>query len=151
MQKSKKAFTMIEAVFVIVILGILAAIAVPKFAATRTDAEISKTRADISSIRSAIVSERQTQLIKGINSYIDKLSTGEAGDSLFTGSNDTNRTLLMYGIAPDEWARTSDTAYTITIEGTTLPFTYTVLTGVFTCSTTTGTDAQKALCKKLTD
>ncbi|MBU1659304.1 type II secretion system protein [bacterium] len=37
-----KAFTMIEIIFVIVILGILAAIAVPKFAATRSDAEISR-------------------------------------------------------------------------------------------------------------
>lgn len=42
MQKSKNAFTMIELIFVIVILGILAAVAVPKLAATRTDAEVSK-------------------------------------------------------------------------------------------------------------
>jgi len=38
----KKAFTMIELVFVIVILGILAAVAVPKLAATRDDAEVSR-------------------------------------------------------------------------------------------------------------
>ncbi|WP_418228279.1 prepilin-type N-terminal cleavage/methylation domain-containing protein [Campylobacter pinnipediorum] len=36
----KKAFTMIELVFVIVILGILAAISIPKLIATRDDAEI---------------------------------------------------------------------------------------------------------------
>jgi len=35
----KKAFTMIELIFVIVIIGILAAIAIPKLAATRSDAE----------------------------------------------------------------------------------------------------------------
>lgn len=35
------AFTMIELVFVIVILGILAAVAIPKLAATRTDAQSS--------------------------------------------------------------------------------------------------------------
>lgn len=40
MQKS--AFTMIELIFVIVILGILSAVAIPKFTATRDDAEISK-------------------------------------------------------------------------------------------------------------
>ena len=40
MQKSKNAFTMIELIFVIVILGILAAVAIPKLAATRTDAKI---------------------------------------------------------------------------------------------------------------
>ncbi len=38
----KKAFTMIELIFVIVIIGILAAIAIPKLAATRDDAAISQ-------------------------------------------------------------------------------------------------------------
>ncbi|WP_297441905.1 type II secretion system protein [Sulfurimonas sp.] len=37
----KNAFTMIELVFVIVILGILAAVAIPKLAATRDDAKVS--------------------------------------------------------------------------------------------------------------
>ncbi len=38
----KSAFTMVELVFVIVILGILAAVALPRFSATRDDATVSK-------------------------------------------------------------------------------------------------------------
>jgi len=38
----KKSFTMIELIFVIVILGILAAVAIPKLAATRDDAQTAK-------------------------------------------------------------------------------------------------------------
>lgn len=42
MKNRRNAFTMIELVFVIVILGILASVAFPKFVATRDDAEVSK-------------------------------------------------------------------------------------------------------------
>jgi len=47
----KKAFTMIELIFVIVIIGIIAAVAIPKLAATRDDAAIS---AIVSNARVAI-------------------------------------------------------------------------------------------------
>ncbi|MDY3669262.1 MAG: type II secretion system protein [Campylobacter sp.] len=43
----KKGFTMIELIFVIVILGILASVAIPRLAATREDAEISAAVANI--------------------------------------------------------------------------------------------------------
>ena len=90
------AFSMIELVFVIVVLGILAAVAVPRFAATRIDAQITKGKSDISSIRSAIISERQSRLIQGDSAWITALSG--ASTNLFDG-NDTSHTLLMYGIS----------------------------------------------------
>lgn len=48
----KKAFTMIEVIFVIVIIGILAAVAIPKLSATRDDAKIST---EVSSAKQVIL------------------------------------------------------------------------------------------------
>jgi len=61
----RKGFTVIELVFVIVVIGILSAIAIPKFAATRDDAVISKARAEVAAMRSAIAVERQKRILKG--------------------------------------------------------------------------------------
>jgi len=73
----KKAFTMVELVFVIVVIGILSAIAVPKFAATRDDAEISKGRAEVAALRSAIATERQKRILRGV--FTDITSTEAPG------------------------------------------------------------------------
>lgn len=62
----KKAFTMIELVFVIVVIGILSAIAVPKFAATRDDAMTTRGRSAVASLRSALSTLRQKNILKGV-------------------------------------------------------------------------------------
>lgn len=61
----KKAFTMIELIFVIVVLGILAGIAVPRLAATRDDATIAKMRGDLAAIRSGISLKRSQNMMRG--------------------------------------------------------------------------------------
>ena len=55
---NKKAFTMIEMIFVIVVLGILASIAIPKLAATRDDAVEARVKKQINAIRTSIENVR---------------------------------------------------------------------------------------------
>ncbi len=50
----KRGFTLVEIILVIIIIGILAAIIVPKFAGQNDKAKVATTRANINSIRSAV-------------------------------------------------------------------------------------------------
>lgn len=71
----RKAFTMMELTFVIVIIGILSAIAVPKFAATRDDAVIAKAKTTVAAVRNSISAERQRRILRGEFSGITSLNT----------------------------------------------------------------------------
>ena len=138
MKNFKSGFTMIELVFVIVVLGILAAVAIPRFAATRVDAQISKGAADVASIRSAIVSERQSRLIAGDTAWITKEDLDD-GNELFKG-------VLMYpqkNIANKDgaWSRTGaegSGTYVYRAGGVSTTFTYDEDDGTFTCTAGAG-------------
>ncbi len=140
----RTAFTMIELVFVIVVLGVLAAIAIPKFAATRDDAQIAKGRSDVAAIRVAIVTERQGRLMKGESSYISKLdqitATSATSGALFDDNDSvtTNGTLLQYGIeaAPGNghWTKATATTYVYKVINADNTFTYDSTAGTFNCT-----------------
>lgn len=150
----RKAFTMIELIFVIVILGILAAIAIPRLAVTRDDAQVAKGRSDVAAIRSAIVSERQVRLLRGSSSYINHLDAGAGSTVLFDNNGSTANTILMYGITAaagnGHWQRTGDDTYTFTVMGQPVTFIYTQANGTFTCDRTVGGNAG-TYCKQLID
>ncbi len=54
MKNTKSAFTMIELIFVIVIIGILASVAIPRLSATRDDAKVSILATAIKTVKSEI-------------------------------------------------------------------------------------------------
>ena len=146
MRNFKPAFTMVELIFVIVILGILATIAVPKFAGIKEQSDISNARADIASIRSSIISERQNRLIRGESNYISAANLDTTA-GLFGG-------VLMYPIAntnaTGHWytATTGNGSYEYKTAEVDVTFTYNATTGIFSCDTTTG-DAEADMCKRL--
>ena len=98
----KKGFTMIELIFVIVILGILASVAIPRLAATREDAEIS---AAVANLRTLVSDINAYYTVKGdftgakwseiTNVPLDSATTNAVGTA--TGSTATATAHLKVG------------------------------------------------------
>jgi len=74
--KTKKAFTMVELIFVIIIIGVLSAVAIPKFSKTTEVAYISKAKSDIASVKSALAMMRQKNILKGTTDDITAANIG---------------------------------------------------------------------------
>lgn len=131
----KKAFTMVELIFVIVILGILAMVALPRLAGSKKDAEITRAKAEIAAIRSAI------QTYRGANLLSQKPGSGYPEDLKTTTIEEiTNGTKLG-----SNWSVSDDgDTLTLRIGGDTTTFTYDKTKGSLTCSGDSST-----LCGKI--
>ncbi len=142
--RTREAFTLIELVFVIVIIGILATVALPKLWVTRDDAIVSKGRADVATIRSAISTIRQKNLLEGNASYPSFLDTA----SIMTEDQPLFENILDYPIysknAEGKWMKTGTRQYTFRVLNNSVAFDYNNTTGRFDC------DHTDEYCKILT-
>ena len=135
----KKAFTMVELIFVIVILGILAMVALPRLAGSKKDAEITRAKAEIAAIRSAI------QTYRGANLLSQKPGSGYPDDLKTTTIEEiTNGTKLG-----SNWS-VNDTGDTLTLRigSDTTTFKYNKDKGSLTCQNADSTKTDD-LCKKV--
>ena len=95
----KKSFTLIELIFVIVVIGLLASIAVPKFAQTKASASSATAKSIVSSIRTTIETRHGEWTIndnldatngytpQGYPQKLDESAVNSAGEDLFIGTS----------------------------------------------------------------
>ena len=147
--KNSRAFTMIELVFVIVVLGILAGIAIPKMVVTRDDAMIAKGKSQVAAIRSGVALQRSRNLLQGTNAFPAKLDDANAsGANLFYFSDGNTSNILEYPVqsvdaaANNGWIKTNTTTYTFRVSGKDTTFTYNPATGSFSCAIAATNDCE---------
>ena len=116
LQNKRKGFTLIELLIVVVIIGILAAIAIPKFAATKDKAKLSSVKTDVRNIMS---------LMEGYASDSGKyVDPDQTKIPLSTGNSITTAAAAAAG-----------NGYTITVTNTSIS------AGQKTCTVQVGADA----------
>jgi general secretion pathway protein G len=160
MKQQRDGFTMLELVFVIVIIGILSAIAVPKLATTRDDALITKAKTTIASIRNAILTKRQKRILSGDFTNFTSLggNTGTNQDlfDYFNGNAADGRILEIpltsckSALSRGCWMKTNNTTYVyrVPLKNVNVTFTFDQKSR-FDCDATLAGDAGR-YCKMLT-
>lgn len=94
--KNEKGFTLIELVIIIILIGVLAAIAVPKYVDLRENAVIANAQATLDSGRAAILLEFADDVLTN-GTYVSPTTAASAADAKFVPGDVTKIEALMQG------------------------------------------------------
>ena len=106
MSKNKKGFTLIELLIVVVIIGILAAIAIPKFANTKDKAYVAAMKSDLRNL--ATYEEQYAADNNG--AYFSGTATNSTALNGFTPSKDVTIVATAVTGPPPSWTATASHA-----------------------------------------
>ncbi|HCI43986.1 MAG TPA: prepilin-type cleavage/methylation domain-containing protein [Candidatus Omnitrophica bacterium] len=137
MNRKNQGFTLIELIMVIVILGILAAVAIPRFTNLSGQAATSAEEGVVGGVRAGIATLTAANAAAGITPNIPAVLDTIAAGFPVTCSNLTpcfDTVLAQGGVTSGGWIKTGALTYTGPDTATGLTYTYVPATGAFTGS-----------------